>query len=303
MMLALLFVGCLWDAETFKEEALRQKDVAAIVTGKIEKHSPFFYAQKVAYTQKLIDEDAGKEALYDDLAVALHKLGRSEEAITVVAKKRERFGDGYTTLSNLGTFYADQGRYEEATALLQKSIEVNPKAHFGREGYQLKAIAYLQALAATPELVRKRDLLGLAFDNHMALVFADQGRAKNGETHFTVAGLKDDVFVALAGLIRFGSADQSPHVWISLGLALGYKGDRHLSIAAFRRAEKLGHPKAALMGEIAIQQISDVGNSRWDKVGRALDAEFEQGQKWAAEMQRREDERLKRGEFVAVFGY
>jgi hypothetical protein len=86
-------------------------------------------------------------------------------------------------------------------------------------------------------------------------------------------------------------------------MALAYKGDRHLSIAAFRRAELLGHKAARRMGMIAIQQISAYADSRWEKVGPALDRTFEEGQRWVKEQQRREDVDIKAGKQTKVFGY
>ncbi len=298
-MLLFLFVACLWDKETLKEEALRQKDVAEIVSGRILKHDAFFYEEKVRYTEALITKGPAKPEWYDDLAVALHKLGRTDDAIAVMTKKRELHGDGYTTLSNLGTFYVDKGDLAIGRDLLDKSVKINPNAHFGREGYQLRAIAFLSELEKDPSLETKKDLLGLKLDDEESLRFADQVK----HSAFEKAGLKDDVFVALAGLIRFGSADQSKHVWFSLGMALAYKGDRHLSIAAFRRAEKLGHKQAMRMGMIAIQQISAYADSRWEKVGPALDRTFDEGQRWVKEQQRREDADIKAGKPTKVFGY
>ena len=298
-MLFFLFIACLWDHETLKEEALRQKDVADIVRGRILKPNAFFYEEKVRYTEALIAKGNAKADWYDDLAVALHKLGRTDDAIAVMNKKREVHGDGYTTLSNLGTFYADKGDFASARDLLDKSVKVNANAHFGREGYQLRALEFLRELEKDLTLELKKDLLGLQLADDEAIRFANQVKQNN----FEKAGLKDDVFVALAGLIRFGSADRSKHVWFSLGMALAYKGDRHLSIAAFRRAEKLGHRVAARMGMVAIQQISAYSDKRWEQVGPDLDRTFEEGQSWVKEMQRREDLDLKAGKQTKVFGY
>lgn len=296
-LLAGLAVACLWDHETLKEEALRQKDVAEIVQGRIMKHSPFFYEEKASYTKKKIDAGDAKPEWFDDLAVALHKLGRTDDAIAVMHDKLRRFGEQYTTSSNLGTFLGDKGEYEPAIDLLEKSVQQNPQAHFGREHYQIAILRYLQALAKEPALANEKDAaLGLPFKNESALIFADQTKPK----WFEAAHLREDVFVALAGLIRFGSADQSPHVWCSLAMALAYHGDRNLALAAFRRAQKLGHPWAHNGMRFLRMTIHESAKPKKDQ---ELDATFEQGQKWVTQQQTKEDAQLRAGKHAQVFGY
>lgn len=302
MLLAWIAVACLWDSETLKEESLRQKDVAEIINGRIMKHSPYFYEEKVTYTKAKIGQGSPKPELFDDLAVALHKLGRTDEAIAVMEDKRTRFGEAYTTASNLGTFYADKGEIARGLELLKKSVELNPKAHFGREKYQIQILEYLQKLKDEPELDEKQDALGLKFDDERSLRFADQ-YAQPKETAFAKAGLGNDVFVALAGLIRFGSADQSPHVWCALGMALAFKGDRNLALAAFNRAEKLGHPRAMRLASVVIQQIKLYRDRRWPEVAQYYSELWRNGDAWVKQEQTKEDALLKKGAHAKVFGY
>ena len=173
-------LACLWDSDTFAEEALTQKDVGEIVRGRLGKHSPYFYEEKVAYTRPLLDAgDAGVER-YDDLAVAYEKLGKLDEALVVMDAKEKRFPHQYTTLANRGTFYAHQGDYPRALELLEAAIVMNPNAHFGREKYQVKALEFMQALAKDPKLAEHRDLLGVNLDDEEKLMFGDTGKKKKG---------------------------------------------------------------------------------------------------------------------------
>ena len=60
---------------------------------------------------------------------------RHDEGITVIREKADRLPDfgRYETHANLGSFLVHSGRLEEGVAELQKAIEINPDAHFGRE--------------------------------------------------------------------------------------------------------------------------------------------------------------------------
>lgn len=294
-------LACLWDSDTFAEEALTQKDVAAIVQGKLGKHSEYFYEEKVAYTKPLIDAaDAGMER-YDDLAVAYDKLGKLDDAIAVMKAKEARFPNQYTTLANLGSFHAHKGEYEKALELLNAAIKMNPDAHFGREKYQVMAIAYLQALAKDPKLAERKDLLGVEISDEHLLMFGDYGKKKKGEqTGLEKAGISKDVFVALAGIIRFGSGEKSAHIWMSLGVACALQGDRHLAIRAFARAKELGHPCGADLVRAMSMTLKDFdGKPDFERLRK----EFEKGLAEMKAAQEKEDALLKAGKRKQVFGY
>ena len=294
-------LACLWDSDTFAEEALTQKDVAEIVRGKIAKHSTFFYEEKVAYTKPLIDSgDAGMER-YDDLAVALEKIGKVDEAIAVMAQKEKRFPNQYTTLANLGTFYAHKGDFPKGLELLNAAITLNPDAHFGREKYQVKALGYLKALAEDPGLAGRRDLLGVDVSEEERLMFGDMGKKRKGQpTGLEKAGISKDVFVALAGIIRFGSGEKNPHIWFSLGVASALEGDRHLAIRAFFRAKELGHPRGEALARTMSRSLKDFdGNLDAERLRK----EYEKGQAEMKVLQEKEDALLTAGKRKQVFGY
>jgi tetratricopeptide (TPR) repeat protein len=299
-----LALACLWDSDTLAEEALRQKDVGDVVRGRITKHSTFFYEEKVRYTKPLVDAGKAPAERYDDLAVAYDHLGQYDEAIAVMRAKDERFPGLYTTLANQGTFEAHRGNFAAALELLKAALVKNPDAHFGREQYQVKAIEYLEQLAKTPELERHRDLLGVDLsdaDGH-DLLFGDLGRPpKKGEkTGLERAGLKPDVLVGLAGIIRFGHGEKSRHLWLSLGVACALHGDRHLAIRAFARAHALGHPRGEPLAQRMAMTLKDFdGKLDLERLAK----EFEAGQAEVAKAQAAEDAKLKAGKQRQVFGY
>jgi tetratricopeptide (TPR) repeat protein len=215
-------------------------------------------------------------------------------------EKEKRFPGLYTTLANLGTFYAHKGEIDKGLEIIKKAVALNPKAHFGREKYQIKALEYSKALKDDPSLSKQKDLLGLSLTEDEPLRFGDY---RKSDPAFEKAGLEKDVFVALAGIIRFGSGEKNPHIWMSLGMALAYKGDKNLALRAFRRAEVLGHPAASWAAEAVLQHVGPLSSKDWPTLSKELDAEFEKGQAAVKRAQEKEDALLKAGKKTKAFGY
>ena len=305
-LIAPLALACLWDTDTLQEEALGQQEVADIVTGKIIKHSAYFYEQKLEYTLPLLEAKKVKPERYDDLAVAYDKLGKQDEAIKVMEDKEAKFPGLYTTYANLGTFYAHKGDYEKALELLNKAIEINPKAHFGREKYQVKAIEFMLALQKDETLLERQELLGSNIDpgEHSIKMLRGGTTKKARDQQRKKTGV--DAAKALAGIIRFGNGEKSQHIWFSLGLVLAKQGDRNLSVYAFRQAELLGHPMAALYGLAAYEgtAVPSKGVSElWVSKAKSIDKDFDANQTLMKEQQDKEDALIKAGKQKKVFGY
>ena len=82
-------------------------------------------------------------ALADDLAAAYDKTGRDDKAIAVTLDVERKSPGRYETAANLGTFYIHSGRYEDGLKQIERAIQINPNAHFGREVYQKLLMEYL----------------------------------------------------------------------------------------------------------------------------------------------------------------
>jgi hypothetical protein len=126
-------------------------------------------------------------ALLDDLGAGLDYLGEHAEAVRVLrGKLAEQQAAGlkgralYTTYANLGTFLihgsfkkaqggdaAARERLREGLALIHKSIEVNPEAHFGRELWQAVTAEFLLAAIDNPRVLLKYDLAGNRLDEEV----------------------------------------------------------------------------------------------------------------------------------------
>ncbi|HVK75079.1 MAG TPA: tetratricopeptide repeat protein [Kofleriaceae bacterium] len=292
--------ACLWDRDTFQEEALAQKDVAEVVSGKLRKHSRAFYEAKVTYTRALIDAGGAPKERHDDLAVALARLGKHDEALAVLAAKDKLFPGEYTTEANLGTVLAMKGDVKGALAHLEQALVINPDAHFGREKYQVELLR--RALAKTKD--RCGNVTGLPDDDGFRAAFV-LGPSKSAASRPIPAGT-DEAITAMVGLIRFGTAETSAVVWYNLGVALAWRGDKHLAVRALRRAERLGHPCAVAFGTPLARTTHALQKHPSDKVWSAAaaiaDDAWTKGEAWEADRQRAEDAEVKKNPRKA-FGY
>lgn len=308
--------ACLWDSDTLKEEALRQPEVAATVGGDLGKHSEAYYQAKIAYTQRILDEGGIRATAerYDDLAVALAKVGRLDEALNVLDAKDRQFPAQYTTLANRGTFLVHKGDLAGGFAELQKAVTQNPNAHFGREKYQLAIIEYLQGVAVDPTLASRRTFFAVDVGGANNLVAFHAAIQRHGKR---ARDMPLEPVLALVGIIRFGEGQDNAHVWWGLGWGLTQQGEMQLAARAFRRAELLGHPRARRDGMVAVSVLPGAKHGccpfepdqptpayveQWEAFAKKADAEWAKGQKMMVKRQAVEDAKLVRHP-KRVFGY
>ena len=135
------------------------------------------------------------EARYDDLAVALAKLGKPDDAIAVLAAKEQQFPGEYTTEANLGTFLAMKGDVAGALDHLKKAIAINPNAHFGREKFQIQLLEYMQRVAKDKTLAQRENFLGIKMDWQEHI-----GAISKRATRRSKAGVPTAPVIALVGL-------------------------------------------------------------------------------------------------------
>src|SRR5688572_21154115 len=156
-------LACLWDDDTLRDERRGLPGIAAVLAGRFEKHSDFFYAKRVEAMKARIAADPKDLAAYDNLGVAHDKLGDLDAAIAVMLEKEKAAPGEYTTAANLGTFYLHKGDFEKGIAHIERALVMNPDAHFGREEYQLKLAKFLRDANANPELLETQHFLGVEF--------------------------------------------------------------------------------------------------------------------------------------------
>jgi len=296
--------ACLWDKDTLLDEQRGMPTVASILAGKWERHSVFFYEARIAASRKTLEADRKNLAVMDDLAVALEKSGRVNEAIATMKRKLAVDPDGYTTHANLGTFYLHAGDLENGITHIKRALAINSDAHFGRERYQLMVAEYIRDGKATPAVFESGSFLLPLIIGEVDSRATLKDDAKYYEmlaTHrenIYEGGRRDRPEVAKAiegvvGMIRFGTGT-SPDLFYALGDLLAAREDRHLAYRAYHRALELGHrnPKQV---QHAMEQVRGFHEDPHDFRDDVIAAEREDGASWVAKFQMFEDDLVKRG--------
>ncbi len=244
---ALPAAACIWDRDTLREEAKGRLDTVKVITGWFDRYPPRYYEMRLERVAKELESDPGKLDLYDDAGVACDRLGRFDEAIVWMEKKRAVLDvrpsedvrmDRYRYLANLGSFLgnrwatrpaeernADPADLKAAVDCIAEAIRLNPDAHFGREKYQLMLFEWLlngfdDAKAALPNFVG---------------VFPTR-RIEGGG----LAGSEwEDAESGLAGLIHLGSAWESVDVFDALGSVVQADGASSVSLLVESRLREI----------------------------------------------------------------
>lgn len=267
--------GCLWDSDTLRTEATGAPGMVETIVGRFDRYPPLYYEMRLERVAKELEADPTDHldnlAAYDDAGVACDRLGRSDEAIAWMARKRAaldatpdseaKTDHEYRYLANLGTFHAhrwissgadraDLTDIQRARDLIDQAIQLNPNAHFGRERYQLMALDWIleptHAESAWPYELTSIIEAGLTSDDgwhgrsyHNTLVDLGYGDAPEG----------------FAGLVSLGNGWNSFDVFHALALALQDRRDSSLAYLAWLRAEEIVqsgggtlHPEMDLSG-------------------------------------------------------
>ncbi|MGL5094295.1 MAG: tetratricopeptide repeat protein [Planctomycetia bacterium] len=131
--------ACLWDHDTeqmekivypegLNEERSKFPGALELMTGKFLRHSKEFYQWRVDDRLKRLAAGEDTPNLYDDLAVAYHKTGRSEKAYEVMFEKDRKWPGLYETEANLSVFYTLDGDLVNGLKHVDKALAVNPRA-------------------------------------------------------------------------------------------------------------------------------------------------------------------------------
>lgn len=80
--------ACMWDSDTLSMEAKGLPTALDAIAGRMPINPPQFYQRRIELSKAALQRNQADYALYDNLAVAYDKLGRSEEAIAAIELKR-----------------------------------------------------------------------------------------------------------------------------------------------------------------------------------------------------------------------
>lgn len=248
--------ACLWDSDTLEQEAAGAPKVVPTLVGGFPRNPDRYYAMRLERVSAQLETTKDDLALYDDAAVAADRLGKHGEAIAWMTEKKaamDRLGvepgskagepsHWYRYYANLGTFHAHRWLHagakwdatedlDEGHALIAKAIADNPNAHFGREKYQLKALAWLRG---KPSMTNANDGLMPTF---VPVDFGAMHQTGDND-HLAKQGMADAT-AGLCGLIALGAAWNSVDVTVALAYVLAMDGKGTLVQMARRRVKEL----------------------------------------------------------------
>lgn len=167
--------------------SLRFAMVQDVLHERFARHGPAYYAERNRLARAemaTLPPGDRRDALTDDLAAGLDKLGEHDEAVRLLREKladqnaRGVNGRGlYSTYANLGTFLmhgsvraAERGdaaakqHLREAREFIREAIFINPQSHFGREQWQVVLVEFILAASDNSMLLRTFDLIGSRLD-------------------------------------------------------------------------------------------------------------------------------------------
>ncbi len=299
-----LVFACLWDYDSLAMERARFPEAHELIVGNFVRHSAVYYVWRIADRSKKPTEER-TPLDYDDIAVAHDKLGSHDKAIETIHEKMERFpNEGqYESEANLGTFLIHNGQLEEGLVHINKAIEINPDAHFGREVYQKLWVEYLLEQATPSDIADETEnrIHAVGFARYVFRARQPKSEEQLAEMQAAVKGV--------LGMMRFGHYD-SPILLTALGdllcvsdfnlsddatmlasrayLKASYETDDPAKAAQLRaRAEiaiqnfhekdfseiEWGLKEEIKQGDLFFQQIA-ADETAWAESGRNLDEEF-----------------------------
>ena len=217
--------ACVWDRDTISMERKRFPDAFQMIVGHFVHHGPAFYAWRIEDRTRRLRERPDDLALLDDLAAAYDKTGNPEAAVATMQRALKLAPQRYETHANLGTFLAHAGDFERSLQHVDRALEINPDAHFGRERYQALLIRYI---------AEKGGVARLPLSSGTGFVFYV---AEHGPEANTAEAIK-----GVLGMMHFGKHD-SPILLEALGDLLRPGTDEgdgsQLAAVAYLRASQL----------------------------------------------------------------
>jgi tetratricopeptide (TPR) repeat protein len=159
-------LACAWDRDTVGDEAERFPQVADAIMGRLKIMPKSFYGARIQILLKKNAEYTLGEL--DDLTVAYDKLGDFEKALRYSNEKRKQLNKSndsdneYRYWANLGTIKAhealrkrdsvNQDLLDSGIKHLERAVEINRNAHFGREMVQIEILKLIRSKLKDPEL-------------------------------------------------------------------------------------------------------------------------------------------------------
>ena len=249
------------DSDSLATQAAQLPETLRVITGRFARNPPLYCQMRIARERAALAATPRQFNLYDDIAVALDKLGRDDEALQTMKRKRALLPafdasdrtnreNWYRYFANAGTFRAHRflkagaplaklGEMKTARAQIKRAIEIKPNAHFGRERYQLMAMDWIVARKSGKTKKTLGEWIGgrdgwKSFEYNETLAQTGRGRAVEG----------------LSGLIVLGGAWESPDVFEALAASLNASDSVTLRYMALQRAQELLDARKPSLGDL-----------------------------------------------------
>ncbi len=255
-------MACEWDDDSIRAEAKGLPNGVAIITGRFERNPSLYYEMRLERSAKEIAANPSDLHLYDNAGVACDRLGKGDEAISWMEKKKvqldlriaQKKDDAearehlYRYYANLGTFWVhrwfrnggDRSKLNEvqkARDYIAEAIKINPKAHFGRERYQLLAMDWNLSPKVVWNTETDRD------ESHDTTRFPDFLNLPKSYGLGDKQNLQSlefyDAVEGLSGLIALGNAWESVDIFYALARALMLDHKPSLAYLAKLRCHEL----------------------------------------------------------------
>ena len=134
-----LIFACLWDSDTIRDEIQARPSLFELVTGHLPHHGTAYYEARVGRLEPKRDRSQEET---NDLAVALIRLSRFDEAAALLKAQLAKEPGRYITLSNLGVLHKKQGDYARAADYIHQALAIKPEGHMGLGDWYEKALAW-----------------------------------------------------------------------------------------------------------------------------------------------------------------
>jgi len=311
---------CVWDRDSLSTERRGMEAVEDVLTGKVERFPADYYEMRLVRMAKAVETDPFDLPAYDDAGAACDRLGRYDEAMAWMEKKRlaisaategqapkdHRFStlevlnrQSHRRLVNEASFAihrwlatgARADRIDEVSAARAMIVQARKlNSSFGSERYLLIIIDWLIE-AQGPEKDRiLPDLLGLRLADKTARGPNDALKDKN----------LSDCFEALAGLVRGSALWENVDLFYALSLAFAVDGRQSLSYMARLRAFELidqgkgsvvpGAPQGPELKKLLVPHRYKAGRLEEvkvlnDEARREVEAEFQRRRDFAVRWQ------------------
>lgn len=295
-------MACLWDYDTLQQERSRFPSALELITGKFPRHGRTFYEWRISDRLKKIENKKPTPEWLDDLAVAYDKLGQHDEAIATMDRAEKLFPGRYETAANLGTFYFHAHRLQEGIPYIERALQINPKAHFGREKYQLMLVKYVLSRQADGKTQLP-----------LATITSEGSVGQGGFRQFVLQDIPQQehraeinrAVTGVLGMMRFGKYD-SPILLEALGDLLALEtpshdpGEQQLSSRAFLQAHFLTADQPEVSASyrcraeyVLLNQTGGTGQNgalQLSELEAVFQKELADAQQWYANLERQESE-------------